>query len=63
MAPLRGRFYFVRKEETMPKLTKADLLDMILADTRVPSWVRTEYRNMIPAEPELKKAEPAKADE
>ena len=52
------------------KLTKDKVLDMMLADTRIASWIRTEYRNMIdrtpgvptPKEPDAKKAEPAKAD-
>jgi len=50
----------------MTKYTKAELFDMMVADTRIASWVRTEYRNMQKApakEPETKKTEPAKAEE
>jgi len=46
----------------MAKLTKEKVLDMMLADTRIASWIRTEYRNMLGREePELKeqKAIPA----
>jgi len=50
----------------MAKLTKEKLFDMMLADTRIASWVRTEYRNMLgtayepaPKEPEAIPAEEA----
>ena len=51
------------------KLSKSEILDMMLSDTRIASWVRTEYRNMIdqesgtPATPDPKKTDAAKADE
>ena len=34
------------------KLTKEDVLEKMLSDTRIASWVRTEYRNLLRAEPE-----------
>ena len=53
----------------MPKLDDKALLDMMLGDKRIQSWVRTEYRNMRQTAPEKqattgpdKKADPAKAE-
>jgi hypothetical protein len=42
------------------KYTEKEALDDMLADTRIASWVRTDYRNRLDQEkPELKQSEPA----
>ena len=46
----------------MAKYTEKEVLEKILSDERVPSWVRTEHRNLLDTDKPEKKTEPAKVD-